>query len=1010
MTELRLALAMRGGVSLAVWIGGAVSEIDLARRADDGGHTGGHDFWPQLLAVSDYERVVVDVLAGASAGGLNGVLYAASQVYDFPYDAMRDVWLTVGSTEGLVRREGPWPSLFKGDDYFLTTVHDKLEALAAGRPAPPARERVDLALSATVIEPVVRPLPSPVDEQLVERRYGSGFRFRQPEEPWLPSDFPAPGDGAFADGLWRLAIAARSTSSYPGAFEAARVRSTRRATFAAGPAEGSGPDVDLDGKFLERSADTPFVVADGGILDNIPIQCALDYVAAAPAAGPTERILVYLQPGAPSEPKARETADDLERRATLSVARGVLGARVAGETINDDIAAIEAYNEAVERATTLRSATFNDLADRASFLAAARDRRSSYNLTRASHEAGGIVALLLDPLSVIGEDQFPAAVAGHPVDDACWRSPIAAWPQAVRERLDPSLNLALGTTLAAAEPGELLTCTGEVAPLLRVTDLLTAWARWIEPQCPEASQVKGSLYSVRAFLAAILERTRRLAWVSAAARTGDHHDAFVDIALPALARLTMVDPEVAATTVGALRSGEIAPLQAACREALARIDGVVAEVATQLAGAPPPGAVAGHIDLLGQIAGLLVTLVAPLATAAPSAGVYSAAAGVPAAPPGELLHRVLRGSPVTVEVLEALDVLCLPEFVSGMPGRRGIDFRRLSSASRTPLAQEFVALLDEAQETGLWWDPEDDRQGQQGIHVTLKLAGNELANFSAFLLAHWRANDWLWGRLDAVPTMVDLLVRPQQLAAHVGGADDPVAAVRELVAPTGHPWQADLEVRVWAPYEARITAEIDALLDTSPEDCDRVAITAIRTALVARRQWEILGDEYRLPKGPMGSPPGTEAAGPPSFEAVRAWVAGYKVGAETLRGNQQAPELLDRFDEIATAATEMVLWNVSRSSSKLPRPGKVVGTAVRRLGPRLGRQLARRLVLDKTEAEGSRTKVAIAFVAAALVVLGVLGWFIDRWAFLLGFAVSFVPLAALGWVAYRRIHHLLDSG
>ena len=34
--ELRLALSMNGGVSLAVWIGGAVSEIDVMRRAEKG--------------------------------------------------------------------------------------------------------------------------------------------------------------------------------------------------------------------------------------------------------------------------------------------------------------------------------------------------------------------------------------------------------------------------------------------------------------------------------------------------------------------------------------------------------------------------------------------------------------------------------------------------------------------------------------------------------------------------------------------------------------------------------------------------------------------------------------------------------------------------------------------------------------------------------------------------------------------------------------------------------------
>lgn len=1017
-TELRLALAMRGGVSLAVWIGGAVSEIDLARKDDPSSHDK-YGFWPQLLAVSDYERVVVDVLAGASAGGLNGVLYAASQVYGFSYAAMREVWLTVGGTEGLVRREGPWPSLFKGDDYFLTTVHDKLQTLTVGRPAPPARERVDLALSATVIEPVVRPLPSPVDEQLVERRYGSGFRFRQPEEAWLPTDFPPPTDPAFAEGLWRLAIAARSTSSYPGAFEAARVRSTRRASFTDPPGDGTGAGVDLDGTFLERSSTDDFVVADGGILDNIPIQCALDYVAAAPATGPTERILVYLQPGAPSAPKTRAATGDIERRATLSVARGVLGARIAGETINDDIAALEAYNEAVERAVTLRAATFSDLPDRPSFLQTAGDRRSSYNLTRASHEAGGIVALLLDPLGTIGEDQFPASVAGHAVDDAHWRSPVAGWPQAVRESLDPALNRALGTTLAAATPGRLLTCTGEVAPLLRVTDLLTEWARWVEPGCPEAGRVKGALYTVRAFLAAILERTRRLAWVAAAARTGADHQAFVDVALPALAGLTMVEPEFAATTVAALRSGEVGPLEAACRQALARIDGVVATVASQLGAAPttPAPAALAQVqargtDLLAEITGLLVALVEPLARAPVTRRPDPAAAvaGVPAAPPGELLHRVLAGEPVTVEVIEALDVLCLPEFVSGMPGRRRIDFRRLSSANRTPLAQEFAALLDEAQGAGLWWDPDAAREDQQGIHVMLKLAGNELANFSAFLLAHWRANDWLWGRLDAVPTMVDLLVGPEPLAAHLAAAPDPVGWIRELVAPTGHPWQADLEARVWAGAETRITGEIKALLDAAPEGRDRVPIPAIRTALAARRQWEILGDEYRLPKSPMGSPPGTDTEATPAFEEVRAWVAGYRVGAETLRGNEHAPELLDRFDEIATAATEMALWNASLPTSRLPRPGKVVGKAIRRLGPRLGRQLARKVVNGKSATRESRTRVTIAFVAAALVVLGVLGWFIDRWAFLLGFAVSFVPLAALGYVAYRRVYHLLDTG
>ena len=1012
-TELRLALAMRGGVSLAVWIGGAVSEIDLIRMATPRDDAAPEDFWSHVLhQATGYDSVVVDVLAGASAGGLNGALYAASQVYGFSYGAMRDIWLTVGGTEGLVRRDGPWPSLFKGDDYFLSTVHQKLVELTASATPPPApvpgagRARVDLALSATLIEPVARPLPSPEDEPLVERRYASGFRFRQPEEPWLPTDFPAPQDTArFDDTLWRLALAARSTSSYPGAFEAAAVRSTRRPTFASqAPAvAATGPDVDLDGMFLDRTSDPlPFVVADGGILDNIPIETALDFIAHAPAAGPTERFLLYLQPGASTSRRTPAAVAVEERRTTMAVAHGVLGARVAGETINADIAAIEAYNEAVERATTLRHATFNGLVDRTGLLAAAAARQPMYRLTRASWEARQVFTLLGDPMGTLGEDQFPCTIAGREVPDACWRSPIAGWPQAEREGLETTLTGVLEDQLAQADsdPG-LLAATGDVGPLLRVTDLLIEWARWVEREpalAGTAGVVKGALYRVRAFLGAVLDRSRRMAWVAAAACVADDPSGFVAAAVRAVGRMTKVEQAVADATIDALRDGSSGPLEVVCRETLDRIEGVACEVAD---GATPPGPVAegAEVDLLSRLAALLVDLVEPLV----EAPVDPSPAGADCAP-GQLLDRVLAGSPVTVDVLEALDVLCLHEFLAGMPGRRRVDFRRLSTANRTPLAQHFTTLLDQAQADGLWWDPAVGRDQQQGIHVTLKLAGNELANFSAFLLAHWRANDWLWGRLDAVPTMVDLLVRPGPLAAHLRSHatdDEAVQAIERLVVPPGHPWATKLEALVWAPSRDAIRAEVTALRHAAADGLAAVGITATRTALIARRQWEILRTEKGLPTGPMGRSPVADPGD------VDDWVAAYGVGAETLRGNTHAPELLDRFDELANAATEMALWNAKLRSSRLPPVPPAVATLVRRVGPALGRGLARRLIVVGGGGGSKRTR-QVALAATALVVLAVLGWFIDKTAFLIGLAVALLPLSVLAVVLYRSVLKLLE--
>ena len=48
----------------------------------------------------------------------------------------------------------------------------------------------------------------------------------------------------------------------------------------------------------------------------------------------------------------------------------------------------------------------------------------------------------------------------------------------------------------------------------------------------------------------------------------------------------------------------------------------------------------------------------------------------------------------------------------------------------------------------------DERQRSSPVE---KLAGVELAHFGAFLKRSWRANDWMWGRLDASERMVSLL-------------------------------------------------------------------------------------------------------------------------------------------------------------------------------------------------------------------------------------------------------------
>ena len=130
------------------------------------------------------------------------------------------------------------------------------------------------------------------------------------------------------------------------------------------------------------------------------------------------------------------------------------------------------------------------------------------------------------------------------------------------------------------------------------------------------------------------------------------------------------------------------------------------------------------------------------------------------------------------------------------------------------------------------------------IPLTQKLAGNELFNFAAFLRDEWRTNDWMWGRLDAVSTLVGLLVTPETIGHWLLAT--PTRSTRCTVSSsaTSQPrptsgWPTWLDHNVWAVYREQIAMEIAAL--QAGEDAPR--LDAIRGALTARRQWEILADE-----------------------------------------------------------------------------------------------------------------------------------------------------------------------
>src|SRR5438445_7850416 len=117
--ELRIALVCFGGVSLAVYMHGITKEILKLARASSAVHgitdrnkrRAATFFDLRDPADPEYDtesvyfdllrdigrtvelRVIVDIVAGASAGGINSTMLARALTHDLPMSGLRDLWL-----------------------------------------------------------------------------------------------------------------------------------------------------------------------------------------------------------------------------------------------------------------------------------------------------------------------------------------------------------------------------------------------------------------------------------------------------------------------------------------------------------------------------------------------------------------------------------------------------------------------------------------------------------------------------------------------------------------------------------------------------------------------------------------------------------------------------------------------------------------------------------------------------------------------------------------------------
>ncbi|MFA5081048.1 MAG: patatin-like protein [Hydrogenophilaceae bacterium] len=689
--ELRIALVMNGGVSLAVWIGGVTQEINRLVR--------GETVYGRLCQAL-WLRPRVDIISGTSAGGINGALLALAMSQGKPLDPLRDIWLDKGDLLTLLRQptQADPPSLLDGGYFYKAMLEGfrKIRDQPGKGLQPPDRVPIELTLTTTVLRGEVRDFSDDVGTLIRDVSHRGQMKFRR--GPDLADD-PYSGPDIVA----KLAAAARATASFPAAFEPFYLPA------ADGQATAGGEPVPSLAGHANFSLGC-FVV-DGGVLDNNPLESAIEAVFRQRAEGEVRRVLAYVvpDPGRIQDPPP-EQPDRIPSLVSTALAALVNIPRV--ESVSDQLRAIVEHNQEVARQRDTRLLVARSLdwqgADRV-----AESVFPGYRLRRAQSAADYIATALAEGAArhrdATGQGIALGRRARQRIAEALLQSRDLPWlPDAFAYAVDEgdwhwglfTLENVMTVVL------DLLRRGVELVPVRR--------SEFTEPLWQDLMAARRRAYDLVAELSALrrrdqghwLQRGTALAPVLARLERGDS-----ELGLAELLRAEMrdwvrlFDPEL----------GDDEPLR-------------------------PPRA---FTALAGKIGTLFLDGVPPLR------GVLDL--GIP-----------LRGAERFAELSTLLDFLApMPVVAAPAAWRRllSLEVVHYAFGADTTRDQYLELVQFSANVATAFGGP--DRLEQ-------KLAGVQVAHFGAFYKRSWRINDWMFGRLDGAERLVRILLDPSRLSRLYG--------------------------------------------------------------------------------------------------------------------------------------------------------------------------------------------------------------------------------------------------
>ena len=317
----------------------------------------------------------MDVIAGTSAGGINGVFLGKALAHNRTQDALRELWLEKGDIHVIMRgwKRIPWwaraPWLLARatreaplhGDAMSVWLYDALEDMDKSQePAEvlslmPSGHLLQLYVTTTDFYGYHRrvALVGSETDPLEEATSISDWRHRHVLEFQLGNgrdDFTSMDNTA-------LAFSARATSSFPGAFAPVSLAGFLDYL---GERQAQYPE-DFQQRYFrayglsDAAAESTFFV-DGGVLDNRPFGHAIAAIRAKPANAEVDRRLLYLEPDPGSPGKAPEQRQE---PGTIATALGALSGIPRKEPILDDLVAVSIMNERVRRVRDIIEESFD---------------------------------------------------------------------------------------------------------------------------------------------------------------------------------------------------------------------------------------------------------------------------------------------------------------------------------------------------------------------------------------------------------------------------------------------------------------------------------------------------------------------------------------------------------------------------------------------------------------------------------------------------------------------------